>query len=86
MKNNTGKESKDTHNTGTYSIRREDNKYNKYMKWHLEYYYDTGERLSSEWFKTQKEARQRADNAIYRGRKGFHIGDYVSFTEYTEIS
>jgi len=68
-----------------YKITRETSKYNKYMKWHLEYFRDNNSGLSSNWFKTQKEAIQNVERAIYRGKKGFPIGDRLSFTDYIAL-
>ena len=85
MLNNTGNESVNTHNECKYSITREDNKYNKYMKWHLMFFMGSGS-TASQWFKTRKEAAYCVEHAIYDGQKGFHIGNYVSFTTYKEVT
>ena len=72
-------------NKAYYTLKRETSKYNKYMKWHVEYYRDDKTLLASDWFKTQKAAKQNIELSIYRGKKGFPIGDRMSFTEYEEL-
>ena len=68
-----------------YTLKRETSKYNKYMKWHVEYYREDKTLNASEWFKTRKEAKQNIDHSIWRGQKGFPIGNSMSFTEYTPL-
>ena len=73
-------------NKCSYTAKRETSQYNKRMKWHLETFRgDGGSLYSSQYFKTQKEMNQHIERMIYRGKEGFPIGNYLSFTEYTQI-
>ena len=69
----------------SYTAKRETSEYNKYMKWHLELFRDDKSRLASQYFKTQNEMNRHIDRMVYRGKKGFPIGNHLSFTEYTQI-
>ena len=69
-------------NKAYYTLKRETSKYNKYMKWHLEYFREDGSLLSSEYFKTKNAATISLNNAVLRGQQGFPIGDRLSFTNY----
>jgi len=73
-------------NKAYYTLKRETSKYNKYMKWHVQYYRYDKTPLASNWFKTQKEAQYHVDHSIWRGKQGFAIGDRISFTEYEELT
>jgi len=75
----------ETINKVYYTIKRETSKYNKYMKWHLELYHEDKSLLSSEYCKTRKLAQNIIDRAIDRGRKGFPIGNRLSYSEYFEM-
>ena len=76
---------KNSFNKLSYTAKRETSQYNKYMKWHLECFRADNSLLSSQYFKTQKEMNQHIDRMIYSGKKGFPIGNHLSFTEYTQI-
>ena len=70
-------------NKAYYEIKRETSKYNKYMKWHVIYYYDdTKNVLSSMYFRTEKEAKYDVDHSIWKGKEGFPIGNRISYTDY----
>ncbi len=69
-----------------YTVTRETSKYNKYMKWHLQYYRENKTLLASQWFKTQKEAIARVDHSIWRGKQGFPIGNRMSYTDYEPLA
>ena len=75
----------DTLNKVFYTLKRETSQYNKYMKWHVGYYRDNKTTLASMWFRTQCEAQADVDRSISRGKKGFLIGDRISFTEYSAL-
>ena len=68
-----------------YEIKRETSKYNKYMKWHVSMFREDKSLLSSEHFKTQKEAISSIDRAKWRGQRGFPIGDKLFYTNYEEV-
>ena len=70
----------------SYRIERKTSKYNKYMKWHLETYREGGSLLSSDYFKTRKLAENTINRSIETGKKGFPIGNSLSFSEYHNIS
>ncbi len=53
------------------TIERENNQYNKYMKWHYIATLESGGQRS-EWFKTEKEAQRLRDRTMN--------GDSVKFT------
>ena len=69
----------------SYKITRKTSKYNKYMKWQLELFRSDNTRLSSQYFKTQKAAIENIERAIYRGQKGFPIGNGLSYTDYIQL-
>ena len=69
----------------SYKITRKTSKYNKYMKWQLELFRKDNTRLSSQYFKTQKAAMESIKRAIYRGQKGFPIGNRLSYTDYIQL-
>ena len=69
----------------SYIAKRETSQYNKYMKWHLECFRADNSLLSSQHFKTQKEMNWHIDQMIYSGKRGFPIGNHLSFTEYMQI-
>ncbi len=73
---------RESHNVGYYEFKRETSKYNKYMKWHVVYYLDDKTPLASDWFRTEREAQESIEKAIYRGKAGFPIGEMMSYTEY----
>ena len=73
-------------NKAYYTIKRETSKYNKHMKWHVEFYRDDKTPLASEWFKTQKQAQWCIDHSIWRGKQGFPIGNHISYTEYLPLT
>jgi Uri superfamily endonuclease len=75
---------KKVYNKAYYNIKRETSQYNKFMKWHVQYYHDNMELLSSEWFKTQREAIANVEKSKWTGARGFPIGNHMSYTEYTE--
>ncbi len=75
-------ETKESHNVAYYELLRETSKYNKYMRWHVKYYLENKTLVASDWFKTEREAQESIETAIYRGRQGFPIGKMLSFTEY----
>ncbi len=67
-----------------YTLKRETSKYNKYMKWHLTFYYEEGGAvLSSEWFKTERQARESVDRM--KTRDPFPIGNSYQILEPREI-
>jgi hypothetical protein len=72
-------------NKAFVSLKRETSKYNKYMKWHVEYFRDDMSPLASQWYKTQTQAEQAIETSIWKGQKGFHIGNRISYTEYHRI-
>ncbi len=65
-----------------YTIKRETSKYNKYMKWHLELFREDKTLLSSEYTKTQKEAKRIIERAVNSGKRGFPIGNRMTYTNY----
>ena len=72
-------------NDAFVKLSRETSKYNKYMKWHVEYFRNDMSPLSSEWFRTQKRAKEAMEKAIDTGKRGFPIGNHLSYTEYQVI-
>jgi len=77
---------KECHNKAFYKLKRETSQYNKYMKWHVEYFREDGSLLYSDWFKTEREGKANIEHSIWRGRQGFPIGDSMNYTEYIPIS
>ena len=72
---------KKIHQTIKYRITRKTSKYNKYMKWHIECFRSDGTILSSDYAKTQKEAKMRVSNPS----KPLPIGIELLFTHYESI-
>ncbi len=72
-------------NKAFYQIKRETSKYNKYMKWHLELFRENKTLLSSEYFRTEREALASIERSKQTGKEGFPIGDHLSYTDYTEM-
>jgi len=70
------------YNTAYYTVKRETSEYNKYMKWHVLFYREDRTLLSSQHFKTQKDAQYCITHAIWKGQQGFPIGNHLSFTKY----
>jgi hypothetical protein len=66
-----------------WSVSRKTPEYGR-MKWNLAYWRIDGTRLSSEWFKTKREALDSVARAVWRGKKGFPIGNRMSYTTYKE--
>ena len=68
------------HQTIYYEIKRETSKYNKYMKWHLISYSNDNRMISSEYYKTKKQAYQ----SIKKESK-LPVGDRILITQYKEL-
>ncbi len=77
---------KESHNEGFWEIKRETSQYNKYMKWHVLFYHADKTEYCSQWFKTEKQAQWCVDHSIWRGKKGFPIGDTMSYTTYQQLT
>jgi len=73
---------KESHNTIYYEIVRETSKYNKSIKWFYRTYLHDGTPASSCGYKTQKGAQAVHDRAVDIGKRGFPIGDRMSYTTY----
>ena len=74
-----------THDKAYYTLKRETSKYNKYMKWHVQYYRFDKSLLSSIYFKTRKLAQYNIERSISRGSHGFPIGNRMTYTSYSEL-
>jgi len=67
-----------------FEIVRETSTYNRAIKWYLRNYHPDGQLFASLGFRTKHEALEQVRSDIYRGEKGFQIGNRTQYTHYIE--